>query len=91
MILTTTLNPCSCCVPIDPIRAPLRSFTTINAPNQPCRISDAVGDLSASPALVLLAPRGVAHSLKPFLDGARRDGFALDEWLRLQQVDRVEL
>ena len=81
MILTSTLNPSSDGVLIDPTRALLRRFTTINASNHTCRIPDAVGDLSATRVLVKLAPRGAVRSFKPFVDSGHRNSVALDQWL----------
>jgi hypothetical protein len=61
---------------IDPIRALLRRLTTINASDHPCRILDNVGDFSATPALVTLAPRGAVRGFTLFMHGGRSNSVA---------------
>lgn len=75
------VEPGSDGVLIDPIRALLRRLTTINASDHTCRIPHAVADFSATPALVLLAPRGTMRGFTLFVHGGRRNSIAPGQWL----------
>lgn len=75
MTLTSRVEPGSDGVLIDPIRALLRRLTTINASDHTCRILDAVGDFSATPALVTLA-RGAVRGFTLFVHRGRSNSVA---------------